>query len=111
VFFTTVVDVENRKDSATGGWMLRPGMTASVDLITRSRANVWKVPTAALNFSLEEAYQTPAAKARLEQWRHRSDPEDWRPIWVWDEARKCCWPIFVRIGGLKDGQPGLKGGM
>jgi HlyD family secretion protein len=108
IFYTTVVDVENRKDPATGEWMLRPGMTASVDVIMRARANVWKVPTAALNFTLEEAYQSPAAKAQLERWRHRSDAEDWRPIWVWDEARSGCWPVFVRVGGLKDGQTGLK---
>ncbi len=110
IFYTTIVDVENRKDPDTGEWMLRPGMTASVDLITRSRENVWKVPTAALNFTLEEAYQSPEAKAQVEKWRHRSDADDWRPIWVWDEGRKSCWPIFVRVGGLKNGQTGLKDG-
>jgi HlyD family secretion protein len=111
IFYPTIIDVENQKDHATGEWMLRPGMTASVDVHTRTRADVWKVPTAALNFQLEEAYQSPAAKARLEEWRQRSDHDNWRPIWVWDEGRHACRPIFVRIGGLKAGQTGLKDGM
>jgi HlyD family secretion protein len=109
VFYTTLIDVENRKDAATGEWMLQPGMTAAVDIITRSKENVWKVPSAALNFQLEEAYQSPAAKARLAEWRHKSDADDWRPLWVWDAARGGPWPVFVRIGGQdKAGQVGMK---
>jgi hypothetical protein len=108
VFFTTVIDVKNQKDPATGEWMLRPGMTAQVDVVTREKKGVWRVPTAALNFTLEEAYQTPEAKARLEQWRQRSDWEDWRPVWVWEAGRNSAWPVFIRIAGGKDGQPGLK---
>ena len=110
VFYTTVIDVENRKDAATGEWMLQPGMTAAVDILTRAKENVWKVPSAALNFQLEEAYQSPAAKARVAEWRQRSDADDWRPLWVWDESRKGPWPVFVRIGGQLGGQVGLKDG-
>jgi HlyD family secretion protein len=108
IFFTTVIDVENQKDPVTGEWMLQPGMTAAVDVITREKANVWKVPSAALNFNLEEAYQTPAAKSRLAAWRQRTDWDDWRPIWVWDAARNSPWPILVRIGDQKKGTMGLK---
>jgi HlyD family secretion protein len=108
IFYATVIEVENRKDPGTGEWMLRPGMTAAVDLVAREKKAVWKVPTAALNFSLEEAYQTAEVKARLEQWRQRSDWEDWRPVWIWDAGRKTPWPVLVRIAGGKDDQPGLK---
>ncbi len=110
IFYTTVIDVENRKDPQTGEWMLRPGMTASVDVITRARTGVWKVPTAALNFQMEEAYQGPAARARLEQWKQRSDWEDWRPLWVWDETRNGPWPVLVKLGGGPSGPAGLKDG-
>jgi len=110
IFYTTVTEVENAKDQQTGEWMLRPGMTASVDVITRKRTNVWRVPTAALNFQMEEPYQNEAVRARLASWRERSDPDDWRPLWVWDEARRGPWPLFVRIGGLKNGESGLKDG-
>jgi HlyD family secretion protein len=110
IFYTTVIEVENQKDAQTGEWMLRPGMTAAVDVITREKAKVWKVPSAALNFQLEEAYQSPAARARVAEWRQRTDADDWRPLWVWDAARNGPRPVFVRIGGLKDGQTGLKDG-
>src|SRR5262249_22790811 len=53
IFFTTIIEVENQKDAQTGEWMLRPGMTAAVDVITREKAKVWKVPSSALNFQLE----------------------------------------------------------
>src|SRR5262249_46367052 len=33
VFYTVVLDAPNRKDGASGEWMLRPGLTASVDVI------------------------------------------------------------------------------
>jgi HlyD family secretion protein len=110
IFFTTVIDVENQKDPVTGEWMLQPGMTAAVDVITGEKANVWKVPSAALNFSLEEAYQSPAARTRLAAWRQRSDWDDWRPIWVWDAARNGPWPVFIRIADQKAGKTGLKDG-
>src|SRR5262245_2834256 len=108
IFFTTVIDVENQKDPVTGEWMLQPGMTAAVDVITSEKANVWKVPSAALNFNLEEAYQAPEAKSRLAAWRQRTDWSDWRPIWVWDSARNSPWPILIRIGDQKTGRTGLK---
>ncbi|MCI0456770.1 MAG: HlyD family efflux transporter periplasmic adaptor subunit [Gemmataceae bacterium] len=110
IFYSTVIEVANRKDPRTDEWMLRPGMTAAVDVIIRSRAKVWKVPGSALNFQMEEAYQTEAAQARVKEWRQRSDADEWRPIWVWDEARKSPWPVFVRVGGLKGGEPGMKDG-
>ncbi len=38
-------------------------MTVSVDIIRYEHKNVWKVPSAALNFTLEDAYLTDAARA------------------------------------------------
>jgi multidrug efflux pump subunit AcrA (membrane-fusion protein) len=110
VFYDTVIQVKNQKDNETGEWRLRPGMTAAVDMIRRKHENVWKVPNAALNFQMEEAYQSEAAKARLAEWKVRTDYAEWRPVWVWDEGRRQVWPIFVRIAGLKNGEPGLSDG-
>src|SRR6202040_513524 len=53
VYYDTVIDDPNQKDSETGEWRLRPGMTAAVDIVRREHKNVWKMPTAALNFQME----------------------------------------------------------
>lgn len=91
-------------------WMLRPGMTATVDIVLRKHANVWKVPTDALSFSLEEAYWTSKARAKLDEWKKRDDIDHWRPVWTLDKHRQP-WPIFVRVGGNnKAGDPGIKDG-
>jgi HlyD family secretion protein len=109
VYYTTVIAVENQRDPETGEWRLRPGMTASVDVIRREHKNVWKVPSAALNFQLEEPYQSDAARARLEEWKRRPDHADWRPVWVWDSQANRPWPVFARVGGRnKEGKSGLK---
>jgi len=108
VYYDTVIEVDNQKDSETGEWRLRPGMTAAVDIIRREHQNVWKMPTAALNFQMEEAYQSAPARERIAEWKDR--PE-WRPVWIWDAERGEPWPVFVRIGGQnKQGEPGLKDG-
>jgi HlyD family secretion protein len=104
VYYTTVIAVANQRDPETGEWRLRPGMTASVDVIRREHKDVWKVPSAALNFQLESPYQSEAAKARLDEWKRRPDQANWRPVWVWDEKAGQPWPIFVRLGELKDAQ-------
>lgn len=110
VFYTTVIDVVNERDRDTGEWRLRPGMTAAVDIVRREHHQCWKMPTAALNFQLDPAYLPDTAKQRLEEWRTHRAAADWKPVWTWDEARQTPWPVFVRIGGLKDGQPGIKDG-
>jgi HlyD family secretion protein len=111
VFYDAVIDVTNERDPKTGEWKLRPGMTAAVDIVLRRHDQVWKMPTAALNFQLEEPYQTEAAKAQLARWQARGDRDDWKAVWVLDGQQKP-WPVFVRIGGknvagvtgIKDGQ-------
>jgi HlyD family secretion protein len=98
VFYDTVIGARNRPDPKTKEWMLRPGMTASVEIIVRRHEQVWKLPMQALNFQLDEHYQTPEAKAQLADWpkRHGAS-DDWKPVWIMKDKKP--WPIFVRTGG------------
>lgn len=108
VYYDTVIEVVNQKDPNSGEWQLRPGMTVSVEILRREHRDVWRVPTTALNFELDDAYHSDAVKTRLAQWRQRPDASDWHALWVWDAAKQSPWPLFVRINGLKNGEPGLK---
>jgi HlyD family secretion protein len=102
VFYDTIIDV----DPKTSAGKLRPGMTASVDLILRTHPKVWKMPTAALSLQLDEHYQSDAAKAKIAHWQSRKDHDDWKSVWILD-ANHHPWPIFVRIGGkIGGGAPG-----
>jgi HlyD family secretion protein len=107
VYYDAVIQVKNRKDPKTNEWQLRPGMTASIDIIRLEHKNVWRVPSGALNFTLEEAYQSEAARARVAEWKKRSDATDWRTLWIWDASTHLPSPIFVRIGASK-GEIALK---
>jgi HlyD family secretion protein len=98
VFYDTLIDVPNERDKNTKEWRLRPGMTAAVDIVLREHTNVWKVPSGAINFQLDEHYQSEAARAKLAQWHARADQDDWKPVWILDSSGKP-WPVFVRIGG------------
>jgi HlyD family secretion protein len=108
VYYNAVIDVQNKKDAGSGQWRLRPGMTVSVDIIRREHKGVWKVPSAALNFRLEDAYQTEVLRDRLAEWMKRPDHDQWVTLWTWDSAKRQPWPLFVRLGGLKNGETGLK---
>ena len=110
VFYNTLIDVVNERDPSTKEWRLRPGMTAAVDIIRRQHHQRWKMPTAALNFQLDPAYQSDTVKQRLAEWQQRPDAGQWKPVWIWDEQQQTPWPVFVRIGGLRDGEPGIKDG-
>lgn len=136
VFYNTVVSVANRRVqepqrrdagelvALAGGsslellpgpqrrlespWMLRPGMTANVEMVVRRHADAWKVPTAAVSFALDKAYLTKAAEAKLDQWAKRPDSGDWKHVWTLDSQGKP-WPVFVRPGGLgPGGDTGIK---
>jgi HlyD family secretion protein len=98
VHYQVVLDVKNRRDKATGDWSLRPGMTATVEILTRKHANVWKVPSGAFGFQLAEKDQTADEKARLAAWKDRPDHEDWQAVWIVEDNEK---PrlVFVRTGG------------
>lgn len=98
VFYEVIVDVKNEPDSSGMGWRLRPGMTASLDIIQRKEDHVWKLPNAALTFQLDDAYQSEDAKKKLADWDNRPDRAQWRPIWVLNDQKEA-WPVFVRIGG------------
>ena len=108
VFYDTVIDVTNKRDPQSGEWQLRPGMTAAVDLIRREHKAVWKMPTAALQFQMDPAYQSDAARARVAEWGRRPDQADWRAAWIWDAQRQEPWPVFVRTSG--SGEPAIADG-
>jgi HlyD family secretion protein len=110
VYYTVMLDATNRRDPNSkdgNGWMLRPGMTANVEIRLREHANTWKLPLAVVNFQLDPIYQTEAAKDRLAEWQARSDAVDWQTVWTMKNAKP--WPIFVRTGGTNaGGQTGIK---
>jgi HlyD family secretion protein len=110
VFYNAVLDVANQKNAATEEWWLRPGMTASVDIVRAERKGVWKVPSAALSVRMDEAYVTEEAAARLAEWQKRPDRGDWRPVWVWSESKESPWPVFLRLTDAKAGRAGIKAG-
>jgi HlyD family secretion protein len=98
IFYRVIVDVPNRKDPATGDWELRPGMTASVDVVVRRHDDVWKVPVSAVNFQMPDEQQTDAARARLAQWQGRKDSDQWKALWAIGTGGKP-WPVFARLYG------------
>lgn len=112
VFYTTVINAQNRKVSGAKDadeWMLRPGMTATVDIQRRKHENALKLPNAALNFQLDEHYQTPEAKAKLKDLERLKNPDEWRYVWVVKDQKP--WPVFVRTGGTNaQGKTGIKDG-
>jgi macrolide-specific efflux system membrane fusion protein len=109
VFYDTVVELKNKKDPASGEWRLRPGMTVSIDIVRREHKDVWRIPSQALNFKMDEAYFSAAIQARLDEWKRRPDAEQWITLWTWNETKRSIWPLFVRILGTNAaGEPGLK---
>jgi multidrug efflux pump subunit AcrA (membrane-fusion protein) len=140
VFYNTVIQVVNRREPPTketwmrvsgvfastplspgaglpwiylreeDPWMLRPGMTATVDVVRRRHVDVWKLPVEALSLQLDEHYQTAAAKEKVKHWSERSDADDWKHVWIQDPKHgNKPWPIFVRINGMSpNGEPGIR---
>lgn len=104
VLYDVVLKTKNERDPHTNEWMLRPGMTATVDIVRRQHRDAWKLPVAALDFQLDEHYQTPEARAKLEEWRQRSDRQDWQVIWTVKDGR--AWPVFARTNAVdQEGEP------
>jgi HlyD family secretion protein len=109
VFYDTVIDSKNRRDPRSREWMLLPGMTASVDVVRREHHQVWKMPVAALDFQLDEAYQTPEAKQKIKEWQNKPGREDWQTVWVVRDDKP--WPLFIRTGGRNAaGETGISDG-
>jgi HlyD family secretion protein len=98
VYYKVIVEVRNWKNPATGNWHLRPGQTATVEILRRVHEQAWKVPAAALSFQPETAVLSQAAKAKLARWQDARDHEQWQPVWVVGADKKP-WPILVRTGG------------
>lgn len=61
VYYTVVIEAKNERNpeavsKAAPQWKLLPGMTATIDIIRRKHAPVWKMPTAALSFQMPEQF-------------------------------------------------------
>jgi HlyD family secretion protein len=98
VYYKVIIDVRNERNPDTGEWHLRPGLTASVDILRRVHEQTWKVPAAALSFQPEAGILTEEARAKLARWKDVKSADQWKPVWVVGTDGKP-WPIFVRIGG------------
>ena len=79
VYYVAVVEVANKKDPASGEWLLRPGMTASIDVIRRKHEKVWSMPVDALNFQMDDAYLNKATRGRIAQWNRAPTPGNGEP--------------------------------
>ncbi len=109
VYYDTIIEVVNQKDTDSGQWLLRPGMNVGVDVVRSEHADVWRVPSGALGLKMDGAYQSDEVRARVAQWKQKTDTGGWLAVWTWDGERKEVRPLFVRIGGVdKNGQPGMK---
>jgi membrane fusion protein, macrolide-specific efflux system len=98
VLYDACIDVANKRNPRTKEWLLRPGMTVSVNIIRRTHAGVWKLPAAALDMELDKQDQTEAAKAKLARWPQRANGGQWKTVWIVDATQKPL-PVFVRTGG------------
>jgi HlyD family secretion protein len=101
IFYQAVIEAHNSRDSTTGEWRLRPGLTASVEIVRRAHEGAWKVPAAALDFQPDDALLTDAARAKLRQ-GPPAPADHWRTVWDLG-ADNHPWPVFVRVGG-RDGR-------
>lgn len=108
VFYKVNIDTRNEHDGENGDWKLRPGLTASVDIIRRSHRDAWKVPSAALNFEVAADQLNDAARQKLAQRDNLSHADQWQTVWtVGDDGKP--WPIFVRTGGKNEhGETGIQ---
>jgi HlyD family secretion protein len=108
VFYQVLIDARNERAGDGGDWKLRPGQTASVDIIRRAHKNAWKVPSAALNFEPDTKQQSEDARKKLAQHAHLPHAEEWQTVWTVRGDGKP-WPIFVRTGGKNEqGDTGIQ---
>jgi HlyD family secretion protein len=107
VNYKVEIVARNERDSESGDWKLRPGLTASVDLIRRSHHDAWKVPSAALHFEPVAEEQSAAARKKLAQRDSLPHPDQWQTVWTLGADDKP-WPIFARTGGKNEhGETGI----
>jgi HlyD family secretion protein len=93
VYYPVIIDVVNERQP-TGGWLLRPGLTATTDIIVRAHESAWKIPTAALQFRPDESTLSPAAQERRAK---IPAGEGWQTVWMVG-VDGAPWPTFVRVG-------------
>jgi HlyD family secretion protein len=109
VYYQVLIDAPNERDRA-GDWLLRPGQTASVDIIRRTHKATWKLPTAALNFEPPAAHLNEAARGKLARANEFPDREQWQTVWIVGADHRP-WPVFVRTGGKNaQGETGIQDG-
>lgn len=110
VFYKVLISVANERDPESGDWKLRPGQTASVDIVRKSHRSVWRLPTEALQFEPTADQQTESARAKLARRHELKRPEQWQTVWTLGTDGKPL-PIFVRTGGTNDhGETGIQDG-
>lgn len=96
VFYTVVIDTENRRDKANQ-WYLRPGMpTSSLDIIHATHSGPdgkgqWLAPNAALDYPLDEHYHAPGTKDQAKP------VAGWHIIWIQMNGRTAR-PVHVKVG-------------
>ena len=49
VYYPVLIDVVNQHEPS-GQWLLRPGLTATVDIVTSAHDPAWKMPTGPIMF-------------------------------------------------------------
>lgn len=107
VFYKVLLDVPNQRRPDSDEWLLRPGLTATVEIVRRQHEHAWKVPASALALQMDQA-PSDAARAKLDSWEARPDRASWRPVWVLDGQGKP-YPMFVRTGGANaKGETGIQ---
>jgi HlyD family secretion protein len=107
VNYTVVIDLFNKEG------LLLPGMTATIDIITQERTNVFKVPNPVLKFRAttdmwREAFSEGNSTnkgARIEGINRRQNggKTDTLILWTQDKDTKILKPIGVKTG-VSDGQ-------
>ncbi|MCP5197134.1 MAG: efflux RND transporter periplasmic adaptor subunit [Gammaproteobacteria bacterium] len=110
VSYKTILNVDNDDLS------LRPGMTATAEIITAERENVLLVPNAALRFTPPPtAVETPSSGGGLlasllprpprrqvaKQVRETPDPSAGQQVWVWRDGQPVAVPV---VAGYSDGR-------
>jgi HlyD family secretion protein len=108
VSFEVVLNVKNEKNEKNkGGWQLKTGMTAQIEITDRIHRGVWKLPVNARSFTLEDQYLTTEAKQEAADAEKRLDMNTWSKIWILRDKKP--WPAFVRLSGIGvHGETGIK---
>ena len=107
IYYDAVIVVKNRRDPVSKQWQLRPGMTASIDIVRDKHENVWQVPQALSTSSWTRPTRASRPGPISPSGRNAPTPRTGRPLWTWDEATRQPQPVFVRIGA-RQGEVGLK---